>query len=160
MLARNAEQLTKKQASKWIETLLNLPDKGGTAADEKQDWPDVPAGRYALMGEQNPGPNHPNPNDDDTITFYKVDRPTEGRWTGYTFLSAGKGGPHGEPEWIAIRKADRKRALLEEIARDPGSAAQMYGMELGHCGVCGRTLTDETSRQYGIGPVCRERTGW
>jgi len=33
----------------------------------------------------------------------------------------------------------------------------LYGTELGECGVCGRTLTDEKSRAYGIGPVCRER---
>jgi hypothetical protein len=32
-----------------------------------------------------------------------------------------------------------------------------YGMLIGKCGVCGRTLTDEESRANGIGPVCAER---
>jgi uncharacterized protein DUF6011 len=32
----------------------------------------------------------------------------------------------------------------------------LYASELGRCYVCGRTLTDETSRQLGIGPICRD----
>lgn len=36
------------------------------------------------------------------------------------------------------------------------AAKVLFGQEIGRCGVCGKTLTDETSRAYGIGPVCRE----
>jgi uncharacterized protein DUF6011 len=32
-----------------------------------------------------------------------------------------------------------------------------YGQELGECGHCGRTLTDEASRAAGIGPVCASK---
>ena len=35
-----------------------------------------------------------------------------------------------------------------------------YGREIGRCGVCHRTLTNEESRMAGIGPVCREKSGW
>lgn len=50
------------------------------------------------------------------------------------------------------------RQMLQKIL-DAGieEASTRYGRELGICGVCGRTLTNEDSRQLGIGPVCRER---
>jgi hypothetical protein len=54
-----------------------------------------------------------------------------------------------------------KQALLRKILEvGPELASIKYGKELGVCGVCGRTLTDEDSRMRGIGPVCRERMGW
>lgn len=37
--------------------------------------------------------------------------------------------------------------------------AQQYGRLYGVCGVCGRTLTDETSIAAGIGPICAGRLG-
>jgi hypothetical protein len=44
--------------------------------------------------------------------------------------------------------ADR---LTEEQAKE-------FGALYGRCVVCGRTLTDEESIEYGIGPVCRAKT--
>jgi DNA-directed RNA polymerase subunit RPC12/RpoP len=40
------------------------------------------------------------------------------------------------------------------VAADPMTGAMNYGMELGVCSRCGRELTDERSRWYGIGPEC------
>ena len=34
-----------------------------------------------------------------------------------------------------------------------------YGMESGHCGICGRELTAPESIEMGIGPVCAEKIG-
>jgi hypothetical protein len=50
------------------------------------------------------------------------------------------------------------RQMLQKIL-DAGieQASMRYGRELGECGVCGRTLTNEDSRQMGIGPVCRAK---
>jgi hypothetical protein len=49
-------------------------------------------------------------------------------------------------------------AALEALVfvDDAKAAVTRYGQELGHCGVCGRHLTDETSRDIGIGPECRK----
>lgn len=104
--------------------------------------PDVEAGRYAVETEE----GH--------LAFYRVDRPTEGRWAGYTFLKV-----QASDELHPIKGAAAK-AILTKIAVDPKGAMLRYGLELGHCGHCGRTLTDETSRAAGIGPVCRENLGW
>ncbi len=47
---------------------------------------------------------------------------------------------------------------LEAIkTASPETAMALYGQTLGYCGRCGRSLTDETSRALGIGPVCRNK---
>lgn len=51
-------------------------------------------------------------------------------------------------------------AVGRKIAADPKSAMLRYGQELGECGHCGRTLTNDESRAAGIGPVCARRKGW
>lgn len=103
----------------------------------------VPEGRYAIR------------NDEGVVKFYEVDKPEQGRWAGYTFVSV-----RASDERHPIRNRESRNAILEAIAEDPQAASSLFGQELGVCGVCGRTLTDETSRAYGIGPVCRENTGW
>lgn len=99
--------------------------------------PDVPEGRYAVE------------NADGTLRFYSVDRPTEGRWAGFTFLAV-----WASDETFPIKNRETKAQILAEIARDPKAAMLRFGMEIGKCGHCGRTLTDAASRAAGIGPVC------
>jgi hypothetical protein len=45
-------------------------------------------------------------------------------------------------------------------ASDPEKAAVAYGQRFGACSVCGRELTDSTSIDRGIGPICASRMGW
>lgn len=107
----------------------------------------VPAGRYAI----------------DTrlvaineIAFYKVDRPTEGRWAGYVFVKLITGGG-GERR---MSFADSK-VILNRIAEVGAQAASArYGHEIGECGICGHVLTNDESRARGIGPICAEKAGW
>lgn len=139
--------LSKARASDLIGRLLErpkvaqtLPATGGTRDVLLEAR--VPAGRYALLN-------------DDVVKFYVVDKPTEGRWAGRLFLSA-----QASDEKHPIRDPGAVKSILARIADDPEAASLLYGRELGHCGVCGRTLTDETSRAMGIGPVCAENTGW
>lgn len=49
-------------------------------------------------------------------------------------------------------------AIAAKIGADPEAASLRYGRELKQCGRCGRTLTDETSRERGIGPTCAEKS--
>lgn len=48
-------------------------------------------------------------------------------------------------------------ALRAIVAVDIEDAARTYGRELGQCCLCGRHLTDESSRAAGIGPDCMRR---
>lgn len=51
---------------------------------------------------------------------------------------------------------ERLAESLVTILADQRTAAIRYGQELGQCCRCGRTLTDERSRWYGIGPECEQ----
>lgn len=99
--------------------------------------PDVAAGLYAIESPTG-------------LAFYGVDRPTSGRWVGYTFVRRVIGGDRDAP--VRGRAA---AAVLAAIADDP-DAGRRYGREIGRCYRCNRTLTDDESRAAGIGPVCRQ----
>lgn len=98
--------------------------------------PKVADGRYAVEHEG-------------VLKFYKV---KNGRKPGYVFLDV-----QASDDWHSIRTPRRIHEILALIAEDELTAARRYGQELGKCSRCGRTLTDETSRAYGIGPDCRAK---
>ena len=131
-----SEQIDNVQA--WLKA--NAP--GVSAAPVSTE---VPAGRYAVATEDGAT---------NALAFYKVDRPTEGKWAGYTFVKLILG---GHQEQRMSRAAGE--AILRKIALDPEAASQAYGREMGQCGRCGLPLTNDESRAYGIGPDCRKK-GW
>ena len=48
---------------------------------------------------------------------------------------------------------------LMAIAVDPLGEATLYGKQTGTCGCCGRELTDPSSIEAGIGPICAGKWG-
>ena len=52
----------------------------------------------------------------------------------------------------------REKELLM-VCVDPNGGRIEYGIQIGACGICGKTLTDDRSRWYGIGPDCEKRNG-
>lgn len=99
---------------------------------------DVEAGRYAILV-------------DGVTKFYRITK-GKGRWAGKTFIEAQASDDH-----YPVRNPKAREEILAAIAANPAEAAMRYGVELGHCYRCGRTLTDETSRSLGIGPECRKK---
>lgn len=132
---------TWEQVRKLIDGLFKLPRKAVEATTPAAPKIEVPAGRYAVDGE------------DGETKFYVVDRPTEGRWNGYTFVNV-----QASDDLFPVR-GQAAQVILAKIAVDPQAATIRYGHELGVCGRCGRTLTDEASRAAGIGPVCAGKLG-
>lgn len=141
--AGRASEMTVAQASRAIDWLLDLPSLPAiAAAEERARLADVPAGRYALVDSTG------------VVKFYVVDRPETGKWAGRTFVKA-----QASDETFPIRNVEERGRILSEIAADPATAMIRYGHELGCCGRCGRTLTDEDSRAAGIGPECAKILG-
>jgi len=132
--------LNKGEASKIITVLKEAPRKQVS----HDAWPDIPAGRYAVVDPK-----------DSVLKFYHVDKPTEGKWKGFTFLSV-----RASDERYPIKDKTHKRDIMAEIQKDPEEASRRFGREIGRCGICGRTLTDESSREKGIGPICEAKMGW
>lgn len=129
--------LTTAQASKVIDRLLECPRKAAPAPKEAQA-PEVEDGAYALEF-------------DGQMRFFHVRSPKSGRWEGYTFVDE-----QASDDRYPVRNRDRRDRVLAAISADPEALAR-YGQELGVCGRCMRTLTDEESRRLGIGPVCRSK---
>jgi len=126
---------------------------GGPASATTQrpaSWktlPDVPSGLYAI--ESLSGNND--------LDFYKINRPTEGKWVGYTFVDMVVG---GHPDF-SVRGLGKVQTILNRIV-EAGirESAERYGREIGKCCKCNRTLTDDDSRARGIGPECLKNSGW
>jgi hypothetical protein len=126
--------LTKERASKLIGGLIDiLIDILKAHQAVRPARPEVPEGRYAIE------------NGEGVLRFYHVEVSDKGR---YDVRVQASDELHPLPNWTIAR------AVLAEIEKDPKAAAIRYGLELGVCGKCGRTLTNESSRAAGIGPVC------
>jgi hypothetical protein len=123
--------------------MLKLAQKKDSGKSQPE-WT-MPAGRYALK--------------DDEWAFYEVNKPTEGRWAGYTFIKRLVGAP-GQYQKYPIEAAAKRNALLERIERDPKQAMIDYGLQSGVCGRCSSPLTDPVSLERGIGPKCASKDGW
>lgn len=156
-LAERLEQgFAKHAASQFITTYKGLPYRSkapsaammeavapGASGDEfraaqsvVKTRPEVADGRYAVEHEG-------------VLKFFKL---KNGRKAGFVFLDV-----QASDDWHPIRNPKRIDEILALIAADELTAARRYGQELGKCSRCGRTLTDETSRAYGIGPDCRSK---
>lgn len=124
-------------------SLRGRTDRVRPIASENDRIPDVPAGHYAV----------PSATGNNDLDFYRVDRPSEGRWHNYTFVKRVIGGHADTP----VRGSERRSALERILKAGPYAAAVLYGQKLGRCYRCNRHLTDELSRHLGIGPDCRSK---
>lgn len=143
LMTREARsELTTAQASAMIEYLFGLPMRAvEPEVTHVTSRMSVPAGHYAI--EQ-----------DDTVVFLKVDRPIEGKWAGKVFVAL----QHGD-DYTTMSQAAGLTMLGRIVEQGIMDCSIRYGRELGKCGVCHRTLTNETSRSAGIGPKCAEKFG-
>jgi hypothetical protein len=125
-------------ASAWITKMIDKVRELKAAAKAEPTAPvaEVADGRYAVE-------------EDGVLKFFKV---TNGKRPGFVFLDV-----QASDEWHSIRNLARIRKVLALIATDAHGAMVRYGHELGECGRCGRTLTDEASRAAGIGPICASK---
>ena len=79
------------------------------------------------------------------------------------------GGPFGLNRWFgriegshfhAARAATQEvTGLRTSLSADPTSVISGYGRLTGACALCGRDLTDQTSVDRGVGPVCAKNFG-
>lgn len=116
------------------------------ASPQASSADEVPEGRYAVATNEGAV---------NTLAFYKVDRPTEGRWAGYVFVKLMR-----SDEEQKLSRAAGAAVLAKIAAVGAKEASAAYGREIGKCGVCSHSLTNDESREIGIGPDCRANMGW
>lgn len=111
------------------------------------DLSNVPAGLFAVP-------------DGDTRLKVRIDKPTAGRWEGWTFVK--DGAVYGQQSMMGKAApgqpyVGKAMEAIAAIAADPRAAAAAYGRLTGTCGLCGRKLEDEDSVARGIGPICMSK---
>lgn len=131
-------------ASRWIDRMISkeaeLKASRPAPAQPTTGTPEVPNGRYAVE-------------EDGTLKFFHVRHgKADTRWAGFVFVDI-----QASSDTYPLKDRARKARILALIAQDVEGALCRYGQELGVCGDCGRTLTDETSRSIGRGPICRSK---
>lgn len=135
--SQTIDWLKRRVAEKKAATVQG-PSQGGQLSPVTT--PDVPAGYYAV----------PSKTGNNDLDFYRIDRPTEGKWAGRTFVKRVIGGH--EPQ--RIKWAEQVTALKQITAAGVIESGQLYGQTIGQCANCHRHLTDEVSRSRGYGPDC------
>ncbi len=131
------EGVVRKTDDGWQVGHLSCPDEPKLPAA-------VPDGFYAVTAEA----GH--------TSFYGV---KAGRKPGVVFVDLlTGGGPNGTFNKQSVPFQSRD-AVLAKIAADIEGAATRFGQESGRCCKCNRGLTDEASRERGIGPECNRRSG-
>lgn len=147
--------LTKRRATKEIDWLKGIVEElkasmlpmDGAKQNFDGPVPQVPSGGYAVN------------TDEGHLAFYEVES-VEAKELGGRKIT-------DDTYFIVnLRVSDSLRRLawpnaltiLRKIEQAGVLEASMaYGRELSTCGVCGQTLTNEKSRELGIGPICRTR---
>lgn len=139
--------VSKREASDVIQLLKSFPRKEvAVPASDGTPAVVVPEGKYALQAE------------DGAITFWVIDRPTEGHWAGYCFTKMLLGAPGS---WNKVRiPRDRERVVHAEIGKDVFAATVLFGRKSKHCGRCSAPLSNVRSRAAGYGETCANNMGW
>ena len=169
--AMTVDGVSKKRASDWIGRLLEKPKglrptrgsrgfqrfpvrfetmelDGGKTMElgfVGVDGREVPQGKYALDVGDLDWTNE--------IAFFNL------------YVARGEDGPFYSLKMyvsddLVKMSAENQREVLTRISLDPAAASKLYGQHKVRCGVCNRKLTNDLSREIGIGPVCRERMSW
>lgn len=158
----HAAKLTKKQASEYIDRLLQAKRDEGTkvSTDPRLDMVKgmldlVPDGYYAAAPD-GPGGH---------VDFVRISRPTKGRFKGSLKVQT----QHSEVwkealilwpsgQWSVYRRSAVDTLLL--VIADTKTCAKRYGIEVQACMRCNKALTDDRSRHYLVGPECETKHGF
>lgn len=95
----------------------------------------------------------PSATGNNDLDFFRVVRVGRNQTQVYRII-----GGHNDQR-LALAQAESALWALV-LTEDVAGALATYGREIGRCGVCHRSLTDEESRSVGLGPVCASKIGF
>lgn len=176
---RNRATLTTQAGSDWITRIREKIAEGAVSAP-------VPAVNRALQVTR-PAPSSPwtefrrlahdvlaavdatdtgarfavpnaQPNENDLGFWVIVNRPAPGTTTPRYYLNQYIGGQG--PVKVRMNPEAMVTIVRRILDAGPRDAMLRFGLEIGSCGDCGRSLTNATSRREGIGPRCKSRHAW
>jgi hypothetical protein len=148
----NGSRLLARQAAEMaLKNLRRCPDRPGLPEAEPEpskkegvlDW--IPVGYYAT-------PSRTGSND---VNFWKVEREDSGKWAGFTFAKRVLGGgSDGQTRLVKIRMSEQRSALAAIARHGLEESRMLYATEMKRCTRCNRDLSDDLSRERGMGDYC------
>jgi len=122
--------MSRNQMGTFLTKMLKQPN-AGMSKDELFER--IPNGKYALRNEG-----------DDDIRFYHVSGVHRRVLWELT----------GAPGEFRQTRIYRSEKILKRIGDDPVAAFALFGLTVGTCGRCGSPLTQQHTRERGIGDIC------
>lgn len=133
----DANDITFDEAKAYIPWLKGQPFKTET----ERGTAEIPDGYYAVQME-----GHKNEH-----SFYRFRTGRKGtRWEGVQFMDMVVG-----PRYEKTTREQRRVVELAIKAAGVVDCQKRYGQLIGRCGRCNYRLTDDLSREIGLGPHCR-----
>lgn len=101
----------------------------------------------------------------DELRFFRVDKPTSGKWKGWCFVKhevSEQTFPVAtiRPDNSVTWKTPALQPAFLEVVANPKPAAELYGELFTRCALCNIRLTDPKSIERKIGPDCASNAGW
>lgn len=134
------------QTRRFIDFLLAQPRRAYVAPVEPVPAPAAPARARLNFDEISDG-NYALPGEGDEIKFYRVSR--NGQWVNVQVRASDSLFPVKGRAGIAVLHKIVEFGLAE--------SRMLFATRLERCWMCGKSLTDETSRARGMGPDCANK---
>ena len=138
--------LARQAAERVLDNLSRCKDRAvPEAAPAAVDFGLIPVGYYAT-------PSRTGNND---VDFWKVERPEDGKYAGFTFAKRVLGGGSGgQTRTTRIHMSEQRSALAAITGFGIEESRVLYGDKMKRCTKCNRELTDELSCQRRMGNDC------
>lgn len=133
---------------------------------DSPDWKDIPEGYYAVLDPRT---------DTDEMTYWRMKTtkrgscsfgpwPTKARYAPSLYIkdlpdgisAQSQEGRYYAKAWYRSVFATYHATIVGDILSDPIAAGQRFADWAVRCCCCGRALTNDLSKVYGIGPECRK----
>lgn len=157
-----AAKLTRLGASIYIQQLIEKKENRTVVEPTPRSTPPKTIVPLPMLDMVKDGRYAWRPDANTKWTFVRISRPRNGRMAGCTKIQTQHGDtltdrmsvyPSGHV-WLPVPHMIESQLI--GIIVDQKQAALDYGREIGKCCRCGKKLTDERSRWYGIGPECEK----
>ena len=147
-----ASALSKSDASKLIDMLINAPKRKGARSASQELLASVPKSKYAVPTEMLIGASTSDVFHGDLV-FLEIKE-----YAGTLYMRQ----LHGAPGRFNRSKLsqDSVKAIIAIVAADPYKYSRIFGEHYTCCGSCGAELTDPKSRELVLGPECRKKFGY
>jgi Family of unknown function (DUF6011) len=152
-MVNGSRPLARQAAEMVLRNLRRCPDREPSETPQEKAAPvvaldQIPIGYYAT-------PSRTGAND---LDFWKVEHEEDGKWAGWNFVKRVLGGgSEGQTRLVKIRMPEQRAALAAIAEQGTEESRMLYAVNMKRCTKCNRDLSDDLSRERGMGKDCWDK---